>query len=55
MRIEKFDDTKILIDIDDKLPDNITLRYFIILKACVTKDDASFYPQIIIEKALLFC
>ena len=55
MRIEKFDDTKILIDVDDKLPDNITLRYFIILKACVTKDDASFYPQIIIEKALFFC
>ena len=32
MHIEKFDDTKILIDIDDKLTDNITLRHFIILK-----------------------
>ena len=24
--IEKFDDTKILIETDDKLPDNITLK-----------------------------
>ena len=29
--IEKFDDTKILIDTDDKLPDDITLKNVIIL------------------------
>ena len=31
--IEKFDDTKILIDIDNKLPDDITLK-----KCCCIND-----------------
>ena len=43
--IEKFDDTtKTLIDTDDKLPDNITLKKFIILVWCVNKDVNKFYP-----------
>ena len=29
--IEKFDDTKILIDTDSKLPDDITIKNFVIL------------------------
>ena len=41
--IEKFDDTKILIDTDDKLPDNITLQNAVILMTCVIKDDDKFY------------
>ena len=31
--IEKFGDTKILIDTDDKWPDNITLKNIVILMA----------------------
>ena len=37
--IEKFDDTKILIDTDDKLPDDITFKNVVILMTCVIKDD----------------
>ena len=50
--LEKFDDTKILIDTDDKLPDNITLKYIVILITCVIKDDDKLYPQISLEEAL---
>ena len=39
--IEKFDDTKILID---KLPNKITLKNVVILIACVIKDDSKLYP-----------
>ena len=39
--IEKFDDTKILID---KLPNEITLKNVVILIACVIKDDSKLYP-----------
>ena len=41
--IEKVDDTKILIDIDDKLPDDITSRNVVILMTRV-KDVDKFYP-----------
>ena len=41
---ERFDYTKILIDTDDKLPDNITLQNAVILMTCVIKDDGKFYP-----------
>ena len=37
--IEKFDDTKILLNTDDKLPDDITLRNAVILMTCDTKDN----------------
>ena len=43
--IEKFDNTKILADIDDKLPDNITLANVVILMKCVIKDDGKLYAQ----------
>ena len=41
--IEKFDDTKTLIDTDDKLADNITLQNAVILMTCIIKDDGKFY------------
>ena len=50
--IEKFDNTKNLIDTDDKLPNNITLNDVVILNTCVIKDDNKFYPQLFLEKAL---
>ena len=33
--IEKFDDTKILIDTDDKLPDDISFKNTVVLITCV--------------------
>ena len=44
--IEKFDDTKILIDTDSKLPDDITIKNFVILITWIIKDDGNFYPQL---------
>ena len=46
MRIKKFDDTKMLIEADDKLPDDITFKNVAILITCVTKDDNKFYAII---------
>ena len=51
--IEKFDDTKILIETDDKLPDDITLKNAVILVTSVIKDKGKFYQQIFLEKALV--
>ena len=50
--IENFNDTKILIDKDDKLPLHITFKSNVILIACVIKDDDKFYQQLPLEKAL---
>ena len=50
--IVKLDDTKIVIDTDDKLSNYITLKNVVILITCVIKDDAKFYPQIFLEEAL---
>ena len=50
--IEKLDDTKILIDTDDKLPDDITLKNAVILMTCVIKDGNKFYPQLFFKKEL---
>ena len=50
--IEKLDDTKILIDTDDKLSDDITLKNDVILMACVVKDGDKFYQQLFLEEAL---
>ena len=44
--IKKFDNTKILMDRDDKLPDDITIKNVVLLVTCVIKDDGKFYPQI---------
>ena len=46
---EKFDDTKILIDIDNKFPDDITLKNVVVLMTCVIKEGNRFYPQIFLE------
>ena len=35
-----------------KLPDYVTLNVIVILIKCVVKDDAKFYPQMILEEAL---
>ena len=49
--IVKLDDTKIVIDTDDKLSNYITLKNVVILITCVIKEDAKFYPQIFLEEA----
>ena len=50
--IEEFDDTNILMDTDDKLPDEVTLKNVVILMICVIKDNGKFYPQIFLKKSL---
>ena len=50
--IEKFDDTKILIETDGKLPDDITIKNFVILITWIIKDDGNFYPQLFWEETL---
>ena len=50
--IVNFDNAKILIDTNDKLPDYITLRNVVILMTCIIEDDDKFYPQIFLEEAL---
>ena len=47
------DNTKILIDTYDKLPDDITLKNAVTLMTCVKKDDGKFFPQLFLEEALL--
>ena len=44
--IVKLVDTNILFDMDEKLPDYITLKNVVILITCIIKDDGTFYPQI---------
>ena len=44
--IEKFDDNKIFINTDDKLPDGITLKNAEILMTCVIKDVDKNYPKL---------
>ena len=51
--IEKFDDTKILTDTDDQLPDDITFENVVILMTCVIKDDGKFYPQLFLERNIV--
>lgn len=51
--VKKFDDLKIIIDTDDKFPDNITLKNAVILMTCVIKNDGKIYPQIFFEEAFL--
>ena len=49
---EKFDNTKILTDTDNKLLDDITSKNVVILATCVLKGNGIFHPQIL-EEALL--
>ena len=46
--IEKFDDSKILIDADDKIPNYITLKKWHVSLRIIHK----FYPQTFLEEAL---
>ena len=48
--IEKFDDTKVLTETNDKLPDDITFKNDVILMTCVIKGDDRFYPQLFLEE-----
>ena len=50
--IEKFYDTKILIDIDDILSDDITSENVTISTTRVIKDDNKLYPQLFLDHAL---
>ena len=52
--IEKFDITKILIDTDEKMSDNITLKVVVILRTCVIKDYNDFFPQLLLEGQLFY-
>ena len=52
--IEKFEDTKILFDADNKLADKVTLmKNAVILITCVIKDDDKLFLQIFLEEALV--
>ena len=47
--IEKLDDTKILIDTDDRLSDEVSLKNVVISISCVIKDTDKFYPQLFLS------
>ena len=49
---EKFVNTKILIDTDDKLPIDFTLKNIVILIKCIINNNSKFYLQIFLEKIL---
>ena len=44
--IKKFDNTKIWVDADDILPDDITLKSLVIFMTCVIVDDGKFCFQL---------
>ena len=50
--IKKFEDVKVLIDADDKFPDDIILKNVVILITCVLKEDDKLYLQISLEETL---
>ena len=49
---EKFVNTKILIDTDDKLPIDFTLKNIVILIKCIINNNSKCYLQIFLEKTL---
>ena len=49
---EKLDNISILIDTDDKLPNDITSKDDLILMTCVIKDGDKFYSQLFSKEAL---
>ena len=51
-KIEKFDDTRILVVIDNILSDNIPFKNVVIKMASVVKDGDAFYPQLFLEGEL---
>ena len=50
--IEKLDNIRILIDINNKFPDDITLKNVTILMTCVINDGDKFYWHLFLEEAL---
>ena len=52
--IEKFDNTEIFIDTDDKLSEDTTLKNVVILMTCVIKDNGEIYSQLFLGEALFF-
>ena len=50
--IKKFEDVKVLIDADDKFPDDIILKSVVILITCVIQEDDKLYLQISLEETL---
>ena len=48
----KLDETKILINTDNKLPDDITLKNILISIICIIRDVDKYYPQLILEETL---
>ena len=50
--IEEFDNTQILIDANDILPDDVTFKNAVVLMTSVIKGDGKFYPQLFLEEAL---
>ena len=50
--IKKFEDVKVLIDADDKFPDDIILKNVVILITCVIQEDDKLYLQISLEETL---
>ena len=50
--IAHFDDNKILIDTDDKFPDDVSLKNLVILITCAIKDDGKFYSQLFLQEAV---
>ena len=51
--IEEFDDSKILVDTDDEISDDITLKKAVALISCILNDDDKFYQQMFLEEALI--
>ena len=50
---EKFDDTNILSNTDDKLSNDTTLKLFAILMTCAIKDANKIYPELFLYHTLL--
>ena len=50
--IKEFDSTKILIEADDILPDDIIFKNAVVLMTFVIKDDGKLYQQLFLEEAL---
>ena len=49
---EKFDEIKILIDMDDLFSDDISFKNIVILMTYLIKDGNKLYPQLFLEGAL---
>ena len=43
--IKHFNNTKIFIDTDGKLPDDITFKNVVILMTCIIKDDGNWHKS----------